>query len=167
MGTLHRREEASVIVLTLARKPVVGTVAQNALRHGTGAINVDGCRVGTDAGWSYPNGRGGEGWHGRESLSRNLDTPMQATSGRWPANVILAHLPGCAETCAPGCPVPELNQQSGFSRSAPGVQEYVRAATSGWRERGGSFIPGRTWEAEGYADEGGASHFFRQVGGQR
>ena len=31
--------------ITVARKPLVGTVAENVLRHGTGAINVDGCRV--------------------------------------------------------------------------------------------------------------------------
>jgi site-specific DNA-methyltransferase (adenine-specific) len=56
--------------------------------HGVGALNIDGCRIGTDAGWSYPNGRGGEGWHGRESLAANLDVPMIASAGRWPANVI-------------------------------------------------------------------------------
>ena len=32
--------------ITVARKPLNGTVAENVLRHGTGAINVDGCRVG-------------------------------------------------------------------------------------------------------------------------
>ena len=33
--------------ITMARKPLVGTVAENVLQYGTGAINVDGCRVGT------------------------------------------------------------------------------------------------------------------------
>lgn len=36
--------------ITVARKPLVGTVAENVLRHGTGAINVDGCRVGDSTG---------------------------------------------------------------------------------------------------------------------
>jgi hypothetical protein len=31
--------------ITVARKPLIGTVAENVLQHGTGAINVDGCRV--------------------------------------------------------------------------------------------------------------------------
>jgi len=31
--------------IIVARKPLVGTVAENVLTHGTGAINVDGCRV--------------------------------------------------------------------------------------------------------------------------
>lgn len=36
--------------ITVARKPFSGTVAANVLAHGTGAINVDGCRVeGADA----------------------------------------------------------------------------------------------------------------------
>ena len=74
--------------ITMARKPLVGTVAANVLAHGTGGINVDACRVGEDAGWSYPNGRGGQGWHGRESLGSNLTEPMKATAGRWPANLI-------------------------------------------------------------------------------
>ena len=74
--------------ITVARKPLIGTVAANVLAHGTGGINVDACRVGEDAGWSYPNGRGGQGWHGRESLGSNLTEPMKATAGRWPANLI-------------------------------------------------------------------------------
>jgi site-specific DNA-methyltransferase (adenine-specific) len=32
--------------ITMARKPLTGTVAANVLEHGTGALNVDGCRVG-------------------------------------------------------------------------------------------------------------------------
>ena len=34
--------------ITVARKPFPGTVAENVLQHGTGALNVDGCRVGTE-----------------------------------------------------------------------------------------------------------------------
>ena len=37
----------------LARKTLVGTVAANVLEHGTGAINVDGCRIG-DASGRWP-----------------------------------------------------------------------------------------------------------------
>jgi hypothetical protein len=31
--------------ITWARKPLIGTVAANVLQHGTGAVNVDGCKV--------------------------------------------------------------------------------------------------------------------------
>ena len=37
--------------ITVARKPLVGTVAANVLEHGTGAINVDGCRVDPAGRW--------------------------------------------------------------------------------------------------------------------
>jgi len=46
--------------ITVARKPLIGTVAENVLAHGTGGINIDGCRVSSE-----PN-----------------------LSGRWPANLI-------------------------------------------------------------------------------
>jgi site-specific DNA-methyltransferase (adenine-specific) len=36
--------------ITVARKPFTGTVAENVLQHGTGALNVDGCRVGDESG---------------------------------------------------------------------------------------------------------------------
>lgn len=31
--------------ITVARKPLIGTVAANVLEHGTGALNIDGCRI--------------------------------------------------------------------------------------------------------------------------
>lgn len=34
--------------ITVARKPIEGTVAANVLKWGTGGINIDGCRVGSD-----------------------------------------------------------------------------------------------------------------------
>ncbi len=36
--------------IVLARKPLVGTVAANLAAHGTGAINIDGCRIGSSGG---------------------------------------------------------------------------------------------------------------------
>ena len=69
--------------ITVARKPLIGTVAENVLQHGTGAINVDGCRVGTDiVGWG---GGGGLGYHGGCSPDGGYPRPV---SGRWPANFI-------------------------------------------------------------------------------
>jgi DNA modification methylase len=69
--------------ICMARKPLVGTVAANVLQHGTGAINVDGCRVGTDGGTTR-NGLsyvGESGWTTGHSVQR-ID------AGRWPANVL-------------------------------------------------------------------------------
>ena len=75
---------------TLARKPLSeSTVAKNVLKWGTGGINIDGCRVGTEGGTrkhdapkhesktAYGNGLNGGGGKGRE-----ID------AGRFPANLI-------------------------------------------------------------------------------
>lgn len=77
--------------ITVARKPLVGTVAENVLAHGTGALNIDGCRVGTTDSYSYPNGAGGNGFHGgvgRPADGSRIDTPQMHEAGRWPANLI-------------------------------------------------------------------------------
>lgn len=34
--------------ITVARKPLIGTVAENVLAHGTGGLNIDGCRVSSE-----------------------------------------------------------------------------------------------------------------------
>lgn len=69
--------------IILARKPLTGTVAKNMLQHGTGAINVDGCRVLSDTitGW----GGGGSALYGG-GLSRD-GGPAPVVLGRWPANL--------------------------------------------------------------------------------
>jgi DNA modification methylase len=70
--------------ITMARKPLAGTVAANVLEHGTGALNVDGCRVGTNdgLGCSYGGENKVYGSYGMERGTRTGD----ALTGRWPAN---------------------------------------------------------------------------------
>jgi len=79
--------------IIVARKPLCGTVAENVLKHGTGGINVDGCRVGMSnadraviekATWVGRNlDRTAYGDYGTD----NTDQPMQShPGGRWPAN---------------------------------------------------------------------------------
>jgi len=79
--------------ITVARKPLCGTVAENVLRHGTGAINVDGCRVVTDGGTAKANIRKGEtnGERAGMSLGENISFRCDIATinaGRWPANLI-------------------------------------------------------------------------------
>jgi site-specific DNA-methyltransferase (adenine-specific) len=80
----------------LMRKPLDGTVAGNVLAHGTGALNIDACRVGYEAGevnfdrkQRQQNSEGAvEGAFGAASLiGTEISTYKEA--GRWPANVIL------------------------------------------------------------------------------
>ena len=71
--------------ICLARKPLIGTVAENVLQYGTGALNIDGTRIGTrtestgevigeNTAMAGPN-------YGRVATG-------EETIGRWPANVI-------------------------------------------------------------------------------
>jgi site-specific DNA-methyltransferase (adenine-specific) len=79
--------------ITVARKPLIGTVAENVLRHGTGAINVDGCRVGTGTGktttYQVSDMRGGNyGQDVERYAEREKLTYTSIDKGRWPANFI-------------------------------------------------------------------------------
>lgn len=69
--------------IVVARKPFVGTVANNVLTYGTGALNIDGCRVGTADGF----GGGAKGTSGF-AAGYEGDGFVVSTQGRWPANVI-------------------------------------------------------------------------------
>jgi hypothetical protein len=77
--------------ITVARKPLgEKTVAANVLKHGTGAINVDGCRVvkpdGDESGWSKTGSKAGQN---RSMSGANYERePKPDASGRWPSNLI-------------------------------------------------------------------------------
>ena len=79
------------MIITLLRKPLDGTVADNTLKHGCGAINIDSIRI---------------------PSSDNLNEGVAGEpSGRWPANFALIIKDGLED-----CPVKELDRQSGTSR---------------------------------------------------
>ena len=143
--------------VVVARKSTgFNTTVANVLQHGTGAINVDACRI--EAGQDYRekcasvvglasnrNGATLGEWTGiREDSAHD--------AGRWPTNVVFAHGPDCTERCTNGCPVAELDQQSGNRRAGahPG-----RRAGIGY----GSSAVG-TSGARVDLDSGGASRFF-------
>jgi len=211
-------------VITIARKPCSEpTVAANVLKWGTGAINVDVCRTNTrppsvpQPAFNSPTGlvygfSAGEGRCG--GMSDN-------TKGRWPANLILQHKPGCrlvgeqtvpangkngawgpsgsastygggwnrdptvrrptysgpdgnetveAWECEPGCPVPSLDGQ-GEGRSAysgnpdAAIRNSGKPNTNDRSNQVTSFGSKTTGLA--YADSGGVTRYFKQVGGQK
>lgn len=80
--------------ITVARKPFKGTVANNVLEWGTGGINIDGSRVGTDImpaveiKHSYGNGSDNHFGGGKP---RGKVTTTQEAQGRFPANLILSY----------------------------------------------------------------------------
>lgn len=88
--------------ICLARKPLAGTVAANVLAHGTGALNIDACRVefaGTNAaaaaaaavGFAESRARGTAKQSnsiGKESRDGTNSYDPFALKGRWPANLV-------------------------------------------------------------------------------
>ena len=72
--------------IVVARKPLIGTVAANVLEHGTGALNIDGSRIGAETIIS----KGGIA-SGQNNLVGGPKVKREPTTstGRWPANVIL------------------------------------------------------------------------------
>jgi len=149
----------------LARKPLEGTYADNILTHGTGALNIDACRIGTSknvpaSASKTPNAVYGAGMGSLTGGTEN--SGFDPNVGRWPAHLSLRHAPNCQPTgetateqvpvfenagekdrdgnatdfamgrqiagaaaevvraiwrCAPGCPVAELDAQSGVRTS--------------------------------------------------
>ena len=83
-------------VITVARKPPKGTVAKNALEYGTGGIHIDRSRIGTGLRVNPPaaNQPGGSSYN-MSVVGMPTDALATQAQGRWPANVILNHLPGC------------------------------------------------------------------------
>lgn len=71
--------------IIMARKPLVGTVAANVLAYGTGALNIDGCRV---PGAKPTTTRGAGGQNGAYSPLSAQGRIEDDGLGRWPANVI-------------------------------------------------------------------------------
>ena len=99
-GTALKPAHEPVVV---ARKPLVGTVAANVLQYGTGALNIDACRVpGELPHHNYGRTSASTAFAGASSVPFN--TPEL---GRWPANVIhdgseevLAAFPDAPGQCA-------------------------------------------------------------------
>jgi DNA modification methylase len=141
--------------IVVARKPLIGTVAENVLEWGVGAMNIDGCRIGTEQrinspGSTNPRIAMNDGW-------RQDAKPTLAT-GRWPANVVLSHTIFCDDICADGCPVAELDRQSGVtvSRKNNHDDERLRSPVFGdGKSSGGKHNP-----LNSHNDTGGASRFF-------
>ena len=131
----------------LMRKPLVGTVAGNVLKYGTGALNIDGCRIDTPKGWP-PSKQYNAGFlaGGDKHTAVYQDTRNNPARniGRWPAN--LMH-DGSSEVVA------------GFPMNKDGIAV---------RRHGSSATPNPTsWDKPripmadlGYGGGGSASRFF-------
>lgn len=147
--------------IVMARKPLSGTVAANVLEYGTGALNIDACRLRTHSegpGTTPPSAVNGQ----RASMAGPMErVGYDGSLGRWPTNVVLSHAGNdvdgdlCADECCPDCVVDALDRQSGVLTSGRMAAGTQRANTAGWAGP----MPTATG-AETIGDSGGASRFF-------
>ena len=145
--------------IVLARKPLIGTVADNVLTHGTGALNIDASRIGTD-GENFDNLQGRPitklstrraNEDDEEYKARVLSSPGQQAAleklknlGRWPANILLDEAAAAL-----------LDEQSG-ERSVGSISPYKSDAMK--KSYSGGFGSAKKSNREG--STGGASRFF-------
>jgi site-specific DNA-methyltransferase (adenine-specific) len=128
--------------IVLARKPLSeSSIAANVLKHGTGGINIDGCRIGTGNGELKPeyspnnkNAVYGKGMGGGEWAN---------TNGRWPANLIHD---GSEEVVR------------GFPESAGCQPHAINSANE--KYDGWGSITNKNGETIGYSGKGSAARFF-------
>jgi len=139
MGTSLKPANEPICV---ARKPLSEkSVAENVLKWGTGGINIDGCRVGTDG--VIIKGGTGKIMNG---INPRKNGEHHNSEGRFPANIILDEIAGEL-----------LDEQSGERKVGKGSR-------SGGFQKG--YIDGEVVNRvvnEGYNDKGGASRFFYQA----
>jgi len=133
--------------IVVARKPLIGTVAENVLTHGTGALNIDGSRIG------YQSGEVDFTTEQKQSTTATVNfgitkpgdvVQMFKPGGRWPANVILDESQAA-----------ELDRQSGVSAGKVGMKQISGKVTFGV----GGDINAKRFDS-GTTDSGGASRFF-------
>jgi hypothetical protein len=129
--------------IILARKPLTGTVAANVAQHGTGGLNVDGCRIGTDI--VGAKGYGSNMYNG--GLNRT-GCDSRPVAGRWPANV-------CFDADAAAM----LDEQTGnLSPASVYVRKTDDKGNHIYRDGIGNKKAGQLHHA--FGDSGGASRFF-------
>lgn len=131
--------------IIVARKPLIGTVAANVLAHGTGGLNIDGCRIEGSVPKTVQD-RSDSIYGGGKGLAPDgYQESNPHPAGRWPANVLLDDV--TAEL---------LDEQTG--ELAPGNHPAKRRGI-GFTENGGHANAGTEGERRP-TEAGGASRFF-------
>lgn len=132
--------------IIVAVKPLRGTIAETALRYGTGGMNADGCRIPRDGGTRRTNSVP-SGYH--TGINARADAGSEYTTGDhrggFPANVIID------EDAAR-----ELDQMSGVMRDGVAVKRNTEVG----KVTGRIFQLGNTGQDATFGGGGGASRFF-------
>lgn len=138
----------------LLRKPFKGTVADNVLKYGTGALNIDACRIEGTAGRRVENKPRNGGVHGGQQTRPYIEkalaegVPSRASyetppAGRWPANVVHDGSDEVLEH---------------FPETKSGTPGIIRGGNTGAAYGAESRKPGT--QMVGFGDSGSAARFF-------
>jgi site-specific DNA-methyltransferase (adenine-specific) len=129
--------------IVMARKPFKGSVAENVLEHGTGGINIDECRVGTDDKLSIGSNKR-DNANVNFGMKDNKEKQKQHEQGRFPANVMHD---GSEE-------VQKIFPQTSKSSGGRSYQNTNQMYSGGWADEKGKKID------PGFGDEGTAARYF-------
>jgi len=147
-------------IIHIARKPPVGTMAQNIVLCGIGGVNILACRVGT----GEDKGKNIQPPSIRKGATRLFNggivdrVTVDCSVGRWPSNLILSCV-CCGQTPHhANCPISELGQQSGEGVAGGRIGTRVNAWTAAGR-RGEVF----QIQHEYPRDAGTAARYFKQI----
>ena len=156
--------------ITVARKPLIGTVAANVAEHGTGAINIDACRVkAIDAAklakhWdrvTTTDMRGGNFVGGRSGGV--LRTTEASALGRWPANLVHDGSPTVLEQF-PDAPGQQANASTSAearkTQNAYGAMRRGRGSEPSARSDNAGLVGFKMRPGERRLDSGSAARFF-------
>jgi len=131
--------------IVMARKPVVGTIANNVLTYGVGGLNIDGSRVATDDKWESTGKQSKPSQVLQGGIDGSLNVSISTThpKGRWPANFIHDNSDEVVAL------FPDVKGKTGMNQ---------QASSRGLYEGGESF--GDTKINDGITDTGSAARFF-------
>jgi DNA modification methylase/transcriptional regulator with XRE-family HTH domain len=140
--------------VVVARRPLIGTVAANVLEHGTGALNIDACRIGMSdqdrntiekATWVARDlDRKAYGKYETDGTDQAMTTH---SAGRWPANVALDATAAAM-----------LDEQSGHQKDGTATRRNL--PESGAKQKINLKAPAQHGHDVTFGGEGGASRFF-------
>lgn len=141
------------MIVHVLRKPLIGTVAANALAHGAGALNIDECRVSLSSDEDLDNlitrSGGFRGWASDGFVGcvvRDVPNPgWDCSKGRWPANLV-----------------------HDGSDEVVGTFPVMKAGWNGLGKDEKRAVYGKGWKPDGITrqkggDFGSAARFFQQV----
>ena len=132
------------MIITIVRKPLIGSIVENITLHNTGGINIEECRVGNED-TRAPTSLSALGQNSGWNNHKNRVVIAGSANGRWSANVLLSEKDGKV-----------MDKQSGILKS--GAMDSIT--------KGGQYTTyGKMYERRvvNPASEGGASRFFKVV----